>query len=66
MEIFKVDKMSCEHCTARVKKIIEGFTGENSVDVSLESKEVKINKSVAADTLSKIKDAINDAGYEVK
>lgn len=66
MEKFlNVEGMSCNHCTATVKKALEGLDGVKEADVSLEGKNAKVelDKDVADEALVK---AVEEAGYTAK
>lgn len=64
-KILNVEGMSCNHCTATVKKALEGLDGVKEADVSLEEKNAKVelDKEVADEALVK---AVQDAGYTAK
>ena len=64
-KILNVEGMSCNHCTAAVKKALEGLDGVKEADVSLEGKNAKVelDKEVADEALVK---AVEDAGYTAK
>ena len=64
-KILNVEGMSCNHCTAIVKKALEGIDGVKEADVSLEEKNAKVElgKDVADEALVK---AVEDAGYSAK
>lgn len=64
-KILNVEGMSCNHCTAAVKKALEGLDGVKEADVSLEEKNAKVelDKDVADEALVK---AVEDAGYTAK
>ncbi|OFO59522.1 copper-binding protein [Peptoniphilus sp. HMSC075B08] len=64
-KILNVEGMSCNHCTATVKKALEGLDGVKEADVSLEGKNAKVelDKDVADEALVK---AVEDAGYTAK
>ena len=64
-KILNVEGMSCNHCTATVKKALEGLDGVKEADVSLEGKNAKVelDKDVADEALVK---AVQDAGYTAK
>ena len=64
-KILNVEGMSCNHCTAAVKKALEGIDGVKEADVSLEGKNAKVelDKDVADEALVK---AVEDAGYTAK
>lgn len=60
----KIEGMSCNHCTARVGKALNGIPGVIA-DVSLSGKKatVSLEGNVSDETLKK---AVEDEGYEVK
>ena len=64
-KIYKIDGMMCVHCVAHVKSALEAIDGVSHAEVSLEKEEAKIffEKDVADDI---IKQAIKDAGYQIK
>lgn len=64
-KILNVEGMSCNHCTASVRKALEGLDGVKEADVSLEEKNarVELDKDVADEALVK---AVEDAGYTAK
>lgn len=64
-KILNVEGMSCNHCTATVKKALEGLDGVKEADVSLEGKNAKVelDKDVADEALVK---AVEDAGFSAK
>ena len=59
----KIDGMMCMHCVAHVKKALEGVSGVESVEVSLEQKTATVEgQSLSVEALTK---AVTDAGYSV-
>ncbi|UPM53763.1 cation transporter [Gottfriedia acidiceleris] len=62
--ILKVEGMTCGHCKAAVMKAVEGVAGTNNIIVSLENKEVTF-KTSNAETIEKVKEAIEDQGYDI-
>ncbi|MCR4955185.1 MAG: heavy metal translocating P-type ATPase [Lachnospiraceae bacterium] len=57
----KIQGMMCEHCEARVKKVLEGLEGVTAADVNKDTGAVlTLASDVSDDT---IKAAIEDAGY---
>ena len=58
----KVPDMSCGHCTAAVHQALEGLPGTIEVDVSLETKVVKIICDSEIE-MSALMGAIKGAGY---
>ncbi len=62
-KIIKIEGMTCEHCKARVEKTLSGL-GATSAIVDLENKQADL---VSEDDIEDevIRDAVQDAGYEV-
>lgn len=58
-----VEGMSCGHCEMAVKKAVGALEGVESVVVNLGAKKVEVEGENLKDNL--IKDAIEDAGYDV-
>lgn len=63
--ILNVEGMSCSHCENRVKKAVGALAGVKSVDVSLEDKTVSVELDPSAVSENKIKEAIEEQGYDV-
>lgn len=61
----KVEGMSCSHCEKAVKEAVLELAGVEKVEVSLENKSVTIELDEGSVTEEAIKDAIEDAGYDV-
>jgi copper ion binding protein len=60
----KVEGMSCNHCTMKVAKALEGVEGVKKADVDLGKKEAEVTFSgepVSSDVLIK---AVDEAGYK--
>lgn len=62
----QVKGMSCGHCVKAVENSVGGLNGVKSVSVDLEKKQVKVDFESEVVTLDKIKDTIDDQGYEVE
>lgn len=62
-KILKVEGMSCNHCVMAVKRALTGLDGVGTVEVDLESGKVTVVGETLVDEA--IKEAIDDAGYEV-
>ena len=60
-----IEGMQCNHCKASVEKSLNKLDGVIKVEVSLENKKAVIKSQKEIDN-NKIKDAIQDAGFEVK
>lgn len=61
----RVEGMSCNHCKMAVEKALRGVAGVSECSVDLGNKTVMVTFDSAISALSKIKDAISNAGYEV-
>ena len=59
---YRVDGMSCAHCTAAVTEEVERVPGVESADVNLRTKLVRVTG--ARVDRKQVMDAINKAGYE--
>lgn len=58
--------MSCGHCVKAVEGSVGNLDGVNEVKVHLESGKVDVAFDAAKVSLEKIKEAIDDQGYDVK
>lgn len=58
-----VEGMSCQHCVKAVKNALSQIEGVSSVEVDLATKKVEVEGDNLQDIL--LKEAIEDAGYEV-
>jgi copper chaperone len=63
--VVKVGGMSCEHCVKAVTNAVSALGGVASVRVSLEAGTAEVEYDSEKVTLSSIKDAIAEEGYEV-
>ncbi len=61
---FKVDGMSCGHCSGRVEKALKALDEVVSVKIDLATKDVEIELSKDVEN-SVLENAIKEAGYEV-
>jgi copper chaperone len=61
-----VEGMSCGHCVKAVESSVGALNGVSSVKVDLEGKKVDVEFNQADVTLDKIKETIDDQGYDVK
>jgi copper chaperone CopZ len=62
---FKVSKMSCGKCAAKIRKALETDLGLKDVDVDLTTKTVKVLCPTGACAVEKISQSIAGAGYPV-
>ncbi len=60
---FTVEGMSCQHCVKAVKNALSHLEGVRLVEVDLATKKVEVEGDNLQDVL--LKEAIEDAGYEV-
>ena len=61
-----VEGMSCGHCVKAVEGSVGALNGVSSVKVDLENKKVDVEFNREEVTLDKIKETIDDQGYDVK
>ena len=63
-KLVSIEGMVCNHCKMNVEKVLKEIDGVEEVNVSLEEKNaiIKLNKEISD---SEIKNAIQEAGYEV-
>lgn len=61
----KVEGMSCGHCVKAIESNVGTLNGVENVKVSLDSNTVEVNFDSAVIELSKIKEVIDDQGYDV-
>ena len=64
-KVISIEGMQCNHCKMTVEKALNSIEGVINVNVSLEEKraEVEYNKDIEN---RKIKEVIEEAGFEVK
>ncbi|MBE6024172.1 MAG: heavy-metal-associated domain-containing protein [Cellulosilyticum sp.] len=58
----QIEGMSCNHCSAHVKEVLEALNGATDVEVNLAEKYALISGDVTEEL---IKEVIDDAGYDV-
>lgn len=61
----KVNGMSCGHCVKAIEGSVGELTGVASVKVHLDAGNVDVEFNPSAVSLDKIKEAIDDQGYDV-
>ena len=64
--VLKIKGMSCQHCVVRISKALKDLKGVKDVKVSLEKGSAEVNYDDKLVTLSRMKDAVVDAGYTVE
>lgn len=60
-QIFKIDGMSCPHCSARVEKTIQALEGVDGVVVDLSAGTARVTGDTKAETIA---EAVRLAGYD--
>lgn len=66
VKTLNVEGMSCSHCENSVKKAVSALDGVGSVEVDLKGNKVTIDFDSAKVSIDKIRDAIEEQGYDVK
>lgn len=66
VETLNVEGMSCSHCEHNVKTSVGALAGVNSVAVDLIGKKVTVEYDAEMVNLAKIKETIEDQGFDVK
>lgn len=61
----QVQGMTCQGCVNSVTKALKSIPGVESVDVSLEKNQATVTYEEGRTSVSVLKQAIEDAGYEV-
>jgi copper chaperone len=61
-----VEGMSCGHCESRIKKVVGALKGVAGVSVDLNGKTVAVDFDAGLVSMSDIRNAIEEQGYEVK
>ncbi|MEK4028448.1 copper chaperone CopZ [Pseudobacillus sp. FSL P4-0506] len=62
----KVSGMSCGHCVKAIEGSVGELPGVESVKVALESGKVEVQYDLNKVDLDKIKETIDDQGYDVE
>ena len=63
---FKLKGLDCANCAAKLENEIQKIDGVENAKVSLADKKAIIKSNENECTLEKIKESIEDAGFEVK
>lgn len=64
--VLKVEGMSCQHCVNSINKAVGELNGVEKVSVDLKGKTVSVDYNQDQVGLDRIKEVIEDQGYEVK
>jgi copper ion binding protein len=62
--VYEVKGMTCGHCVGSVTQEISALPGVENVDVVLETGKVTV-KSGTALTVDQVREAVDEAGYEL-
>lgn len=65
-EILNVQGMSCGHCVKSVEESVGQLEGVNEVNAKLADAQVEVSFNKSEVSLDKIKEVIEERGYEVK
>ncbi len=63
--VLNVSGMSCMGCVNSIRKVVEPMPGVEKVDISLEAGRVEVEHDPAKTTVDNLKQAIEDAGYDI-
>ncbi|HLR53506.1 MAG TPA: copper ion binding protein [Pseudogracilibacillus sp.] len=63
-EIIKVEGMGCNHCVETIESTVGSLQGVTSVKADLDNAQVTVELT-EADVLDKVKEIIEDQGYDV-
>lgn len=61
----QVKGMSCEHCVHAIETALNELNGVKTVHVDLKTDKVSVTYDESAVSLEKVKEAIDDQGYDV-
>ena len=61
-----VQGMSCGHCVKKIEGGVGELAGVNQVNVNLDNAQVEVSFNESQVSLDKIKETIEDRGYEIK
>lgn len=64
--VLNVEGMSCQHCVNSITKAVGELKGVNGVSIDLKGKTVSVDYDPDQVGLDKIKEVIEDQGYEVE
>ena len=64
-ELIKVEGMTCQHCVQTITKKLKNISGLNSIDISLDNKEVNVRFDEDETNLQEITKKIVEVGFEL-
>ena len=62
MQTIRIEGMNCNHCRMAVEKALQQVAGVESVEVSLQQKQARVEGPAS---LQELRKAVIDAGFEV-
>ncbi|MDR3230247.1 MAG: copper chaperone CopZ [Synergistaceae bacterium] len=65
-KVFNVEGMSCSHCVKAVTDAVKALDGVASVKVELDAKTAAVEFDAAKVSDARIREAIEEEGYEVR
>lgn len=65
-ETIKVEGMSCDHCKHAVESALTNLDGVSTADVNLDAGNVKVDYDDNKVSMTNMKGAIEDQGYDAK
>jgi copper chaperone len=63
--VLKVNGMTCGGCVRSVKNVLESIQGVTRAEISLEKAQATVTYDPAKADLSRMREAVTDAGYQV-
>ena len=64
-ELIKVEGMTCQHCVQTITKALKKISGLNSIDISLDNKEVDVRFDENETNIQEIIKKIVELGFEL-
>tara|TARA_B100000686_G_scaffold312868_1_gene357750 strand:- start:4212 stop:4424 length:213 start_codon:yes stop_codon:yes gene_type:complete len=64
-ELIKVEGMTCQHCVQIITKVLKNISGLDSIDISLDNKEVNVRFDENETNLQEITKKIIEVGFEL-
>lgn len=63
--VIKIEGMTCGGCVASVTRVLQALPGVGRADVSLERKQATVEYDAALAATDQLRQAVEDAGFEV-
>ena len=65
-ETIRVEGMTCSHCKTSVEGLLNNLDGVNNAEVNLDQHQVSVTFDDSKVSIEKMKDEIEDIGYDPK